>query len=135
MNLTKSIEKDFSHILYFLLFLTLISVVSAVILPAPITKFILVITIICNISITLFISSTRKIKFTVLVLFTSFLLYILMFFIFRKIRDVFPNPELSEEVVGFAKYYNYPVHFDLFLLAIIILIPFMSFFLIKRLRK
>lgn len=135
MDLGKSIEKAFSSIVYFLLLASALCAVFTVFLPVALTKFFLLIALCINIAIALLASNPKKIKFTTLVLSTSFLFYFSLVVSFRGIRNHFPNPKSNEEVRGFLQYFHYPVYFDLFLFVLIILIPFISYLLIRKINK
>lgn len=68
-------------------------------------------------------STLKRIKITFLIsvfLFCVELLLILIFF--RKIRYLFPIPEIGDsKIVGFSQYFGYPFYFDTFIFFVILL--------------
>lgn len=55
---------------------------------------------------------------------------------FKRIRSLFPPPEIGEEkLVGFAQYYGYPFYFDTIFSFFLILIPILTFIFLYKLNK
>ncbi len=133
MKPIKSIDNLFSVFLGMLTIINIFSLMLAQFVPPMALKHFLILILLFIMLVTLLILSNKKIKFPSAVLGTSVILYLLLFISFRKIRDYFPSPQTEgNEVVGFANYFNYPIYFDYFLFLVIIIIPFLSYFLIKR---
>ena len=67
----------------------------------------------------------------------SFTLLIVLMFGFKKIRALFPPPEIgSDKLVGFSQYFGYPFYFDSLFFIFLIFFPvaFFSFFYYKEKR-
>lgn len=50
---------------------------------------------------------------------------------FRHLRDLFPKPESTGEIIGFAQYFGYPLFFDNVLFWILIITPVAAYFILK----
>lgn len=132
MSLGKSIEKRIPLIIYVLLIINLTSIVLLFIFPKEIVKLILFIDLLLNVFMpTLFINPKKAIFIIKVFLLTNFL-YLILAISFRDIRSIFPNFGRDKSIVGFAQYFNYPIYFDIFLFVVILIIPFASYFLIRR---
>ncbi len=78
----------------------------------------------------------KRIKTNFSILGLSIILYLVMWFIFRYVRNYFPKPGLKDSnIVGFAQYFGYPLYFDIFLFCFIIFTPLVSYFLIKLIKR
>jgi hypothetical protein len=57
-------------------------------------------------------------------LFFSFILLIVLIIGFKKIRVLFPSPEIgSDKLVGFSQYFGYPFYFDNLFFFFLIFFP------------
>jgi hypothetical protein len=66
----------------------------------------------------------------------NFLLVLFVFFSFREMRAMIPPPEITgEKLVGFAQYFGYPLYFDTYIFALIILLPVLIFIFFSFKRK
>lgn len=81
---------------------------------------------------------SKKLIVIPVIIFSLELVLILLFF--RKIRSLFPPPEIeSAKIVGYSQYFGYPFYFDtIIFFTIIIFIPLLILFirlLMKYLNK
>ena len=57
-------------------------------------------------------------------------------FYFKKIRTLFPIPEInSDKLIGFAQYYGYPFYFDTIFFFFLIFLPVLVFIVVYLLSK
>ncbi len=69
------------------------------------------------------------------ILFSSFL-NVLLLISFKKIRAVFPPPEIDgNKLIGFAQYFGYPFYFDTIFFFLLIFIPVLTFLFLYVLNK
>lgn len=135
MSLGKSIEKRIPGIIYVLVLLNLVVLVFSFLLPSEIAKLILLTDLFLHIFVTAVFINIKKIDFIIKVFSCSAFFYLLLALFFRNIRSIFPNVGRDKSIVGFAQYFNYPIYFDIFLLLIILIIPFTAYLIIKKLKK
>lgn len=66
----------------------------------------------------------------------SFLIIFVLMFSFKKIRDLFPAPEINnEKLIGFSQYYGYPFYFDTVFFMFLIFLPILVFIVVYLLNK
>lgn len=66
----------------------------------------------------------------------SFFIIIILMSSFKKIRALFPVPEIGrDKLIGFAQYYGYPFYFDTIFFFFLIFLPILIFSVIYRLSK
>lgn len=57
----------------------------------------------------------------------------LMLISFKRIRGLFPIPDInSEKIIGYAQYYGYPLYFDTLLFFSFLLVPAVAFYLLYK---
>ncbi|EKD27400.1 MAG: hypothetical protein ACD_79C00735G0002 [uncultured bacterium] len=66
---------------------------------------------------------------------STLIIFVLMFY-FKKIRTLFPIPEInSDKLIGFAQYYGYPFYFDTIFFFFLIFLPVLVFIVVYLLSK
>lgn len=66
----------------------------------------------------------------------SFFAIVLLAFTFKKIRSLFPVPEIgSDKLIGFSQYYGYPFSFDTIFFFFLIFIPVLIFIVVYSLTE
>ncbi len=55
---------------------------------------------------------------------------------FRKIRDLFPAPEISNsKIIGYAQFTGYPLYFDTFIFFLVMLSPIVICIIIQKINR
>lgn len=55
---------------------------------------------------------------------------------FRKLRDILPNPSISNETsIGYSQYFGYPIYLDSVIFLIIVLSPILFLIFIKLTKR
>lgn len=69
-------------------------------------------------------------------LMVSFFIACFLIFSFKKIRALFPPPEInSDKLIGFSQYYGYPFYFDTIFFFLLIFLPVLIFIVVYLLSK
>ncbi|MCL4418579.1 hypothetical protein M1146_00585 [Patescibacteria group bacterium] len=69
-------------------------------------------------------------------LFFSFILFIILVSGFKKIRALFPPPEIgSDKLIGFSQYFGYPFYFDNLFFFFLIFFPVVVFLFFLYIKK
>lgn len=132
MSLGKSIDRRMSKLIYILLISNLFLIPFFLFLPRELTKLFLIFDfLLCIIFLVVILNPNKTIQI-VKVFLVSCVLYFILAIFFRSLRSSFPDFGKDSSIVGFAQYFNYPIYFDIFLFAVILIIPFASYFLIRR---
>ncbi len=74
----------------------------------------------------------QNIKIIIKTSIAVFLIVLLLLGTFKKIRSLFPPPEINENLIGFAQYYGYPFYFDHLFFALIIIVPLIAILFLKK---
>ena len=135
MSLGKSIDSRISKIVYVLVIINLTSIILLFILPTDMGKLILLMDLIVHILASALFLNPKKEIFLIRLFLLIIFLYFLLMISFRHIRSFFPNIGRDKSIVGFAEYFNYPIYFDIFLFSVIIIIPFISYFIVMKLKR
>lgn len=79
---------------------------------------------------------SQRLKILVEGVFYSFLIYLIILINFRKLRSLFPSPQIGKEgIVGYPQYFGYPLYFETIVFFIFILSPVVVFFFLSKIRK
>ena len=89
--------------------------------------------LVLNIFVSITIVNYRRLRLMFSVISSSLIFLLFLAITFRKIRDLFPKPTISENVsIGFAQYFGYPLLFDSILFFSLIFVPIIIFFLLEK---
>lgn len=133
MSLQKAIHK---YARYYIIFFSALTIVSALRITNGLDFAFLLLVLFLAVLPVLFVILSSKNKWLITANYLLILL-ILVFFAasFKTLRDLFPNPIISENTsIGYAQYFGYPLYLDSYIFFIIILSPVL-FFTIMKLRK
>ena len=63
-------------------------------------------------------------------------LNIFLLFGFKKIRTIFPPPEINaDKLIGFSQYFGYPLYFDTLFFFFLFFIPILTFIIFYKFNR